>query len=713
MVSLYWLAAATLAGLAVAEELGEKDEGWTEAHKNDLTVTGCIQLVGMPNPYTPDGQAAMKIPWCDQDNAPEAFGSLAMCLVEVLKVNPHTIEAFVGYCKTQNATITLDDVLLGAINATQYITSKNSNLTGPLRGKEPVKYLAQAYVTAYKLALAKDMDFNYLMWFGVVLLAYWFVICFATGLCRLMFFVSPGWIKKSNHKWSNAIRQHFTMAPLFGHSHAEAKRWGWFQFVIPTRLELAIVFVFVIFMIAFNCCNMPYYEGDPFYKSKSDQHWDLVAHRLGITSLFVMVPLILFAGRNNFLLWITGWPQVRFLYFHKWCARVFTVLVLVHAGAYTQGLGGVGSPIWTKEYQESFLIWGTVALVCMCLMCLLGIYAIRRLNYEVFLLLHIGMGLVFMVGGWRHVNKPGYTQWFYAATAIWAFDRFARAVRMLWFGPREAQVQLLEGATLKVTMLRPEWWGNTPGQIAFIHFLRPLSFWQSHPFTLVTDAVPGQTTVSFYIKVRGGVTHGLCRWLLKIQGNALTCPVLVDGPYGAREPLSRYDTAVFVAGGHGIPGMYAQARLLAGYTQNHTRVRLYWIVRSFADINWFWSEIKQLRHKNVETVIYITRSGEDTPEVLDLSSMESDEPKEKGDSVKVRTTDRMAALAKKLPHVEFREGRADCRTLVTEEIRVAHGTVAFTACGPGLLVDLVRMGVLENLNHSKDRIDFYQQSQLM
>lgn len=720
MVSKVALVPLLLAAVAVAEDSGDSSDnagehakGWTEAHKDDLTVSGCIQLVGMPNPYTPEGQAAMKIAWCDQANAPEAFGSIAMCLVEVQKTNAHAIDAFVNYCQQQhNATIATEDVRDAATNATQYLNAT----TGPLRGKEPVKYPAEAYTNAYKLALAKEMDYNYLMWFGIVLLSYWFVVCLGAGLCRLLFFVSPQWIRKSDQKWINAIRQHFTMAPLFGHHHAETKQWGWFHFVIPTRFELVIVLVFVVLMIAFNCSQMPYYEGDPFYESKSDQHWDLVAHRLGITSLFVMVPLILFAGRNNFLIWITGWPQVRFLYFHKWSARVFTVLILVHAGAYTLVLKGVGSAIWTQEYHKAYLVWGTVALVCMCLMCLLGVYAIRRLNYEVFLLLHIGMGLAFVVGGWRHVAETGYKQWFYAAAAIWAFDRFARAVRMLWFGPREAQVQLVEGATLKVTMLRPEWWGNTPGKVAFIHFLRPCTFWQSHPFTMVTDAVPGQTTVSFYIKVRGGMTHGLCRWLQNIKGQALTCPVLVDGPYGAREPLSRYDNAVMVAGGHGIPGMYSEARLLAQVYNDHTRVRLYWIIRSIADINWFYSEIRQLRHSRVETVIYITRPGDDTPEVLDVSSLESDDHKDKekgGDSVRIRTTDRMAALAKRLPHVEFREGRPDCMEIVTSEVKAAQGTIAITSCGPGLLVDLVRNAVIANLNQGELRVDFYQQSQLM
>ena len=42
----------------------------------------------------------------------------------------------------------------------------------------------------------------------------------------------------------------------------------------------------------------------------------------------------LFAGRNNVLIWVTGWPYKDFQVFHKWIARIAVGGAIVHAAGY-------------------------------------------------------------------------------------------------------------------------------------------------------------------------------------------------------------------------------------------------------------------------------------------------------------------------------------------------------------------------------------------
>jgi Ferric reductase like transmembrane component len=43
----------------------------------------------------------------------------------------------------------------------------------------------------------------------------------------------------------------------------------------------------------------------------------------------------MFAGRNNILLWATGWNFQTFNIFHRHVARIGTLLAIVHSVAYT------------------------------------------------------------------------------------------------------------------------------------------------------------------------------------------------------------------------------------------------------------------------------------------------------------------------------------------------------------------------------------------
>ncbi|TVY39054.1 Ferric reductase transmembrane component [Lachnellula occidentalis] len=63
--------------------------------------------------------------------------------------------------------------------------------------------------------------------------------------------------------------------------------------------------------------------------------WRYVADRSGTLSYANLPVMWIFAGRNNILLWATGWDFSTFSIFHRHIGIVATVQAIVHDVAYT------------------------------------------------------------------------------------------------------------------------------------------------------------------------------------------------------------------------------------------------------------------------------------------------------------------------------------------------------------------------------------------
>ena len=319
--------------------------------------------------------------------------------------------------------------------------------------------------------------------------------------------------------------------------------------------------------------------------TKSNELGRKIADRTGQISMWLMPPLVLFAGRNNFMQWVSGWPYARFVYIHKWISRVVFMMSIAHGVGMTYNGKGIGK-YYTRN-AKPYVRWGYVALVAMSIMVFQGFSYFRRTNYEVFVGVHIILAVFAIAGTWIHTTEQGYQMWMYGAVAVWVFDRVVRIARLATFGLRSATVQLIANETVKVTVSRPGWWKPFPGCHAFIHFMRPTCFWQSHPFTIV-DSVTESNTITFYIKVKGGMTHGLYQYLAQQPAQTAQIKVSIEGPYGNRMAIDRFENDVFIAGGNGIPGIYYEATDIAKRLGEKRNVKLYWVVRHYRSLEWFY-----------------------------------------------------------------------------------------------------------------------------
>lgn len=724
-------------------------------HKSELGPMACGMLIGMLiQPY--ERYEYQWLDFCDVNNQP-ALGSMAICLFEGGFSDLQLyLNGFLDSCS--HAGLTSRQVFDAYSNATRYVVDPQyyfvqADHNDPtLRYKfphfeldfpYPVNMTNTTRIQDYFTLLYKDyQSLNWDIYFGISMTAYWFVVMGIAGICNFLYFFCPNYVKSLFGRYINWYRTHITMAPLFHKKHAGSLDW-WFGGLLPTRLETIILmgWFILIFAFCFPQINQPI----------QGLIENAIGDRFADLAIFNFPLLVLFAGRNNFMQWITGWSYSRFLTFHRWVARVVFLLVLLHGIMESIYLQKVHA--YTKFGRSPQIVWGYVGITAMSIIVFQSLYILRSSRYELFLLVHILMAIVTIISGWYHTKEVGGIQLFYVTVAIWALDRFIRLCRIISFGVQKATLELKANETIKVTINRPSYWKPYPGAHAFIHFIKPSCFWQSHPFTMI-DSVTRANTISFYIKIKGGVSHGLYQQIKKSTDHTLNLRVLVEGPYSQRIPVSNYHNLVFLTGGNGIPGMYFEAIASARSKYKHQKIKLYWIIRHFKSIEWFMPELLKLEQFDIEVVLFITRpedthrfikeekmttgsgsgSGSDSDVFNSEFNSSNESPNsfvfqeeikspvkttparvtETTETLTLNTPSQGISQVKKyhqlMPHVTFILGRPDVRQLVEQDIYDSDHSIAFTTCAHPNMVDEVRLAVRQNLSLQK-RIELFEQIQ--
>lgn len=695
MVSFTKLASA---GLLAATVLA--DDGVELFHRDQLTIDACRAIIKKTAIFFTSKD---KVGFCNVKNQP-ALGTMALCL-DVMP-HKHAIDYFIDECSKYN--LTHDQFWAAHDNATKYAIKNVSTVPGFNISKPfnyPVVLKNKTLIGAYDSEIGRYFNYNRANIYSWVLLAYWFVLVLVAGVCRFASFVAPKYVQSFNGKASNLIRKYITMPALFGRKRAEHfKAFKVIDAVLPTRLETFHIFVWFILCVAFNTANYTHDSPNLFWKLQPAEMGRKIADRTGIMALYFMPQLILFAGRNNFLQWISGWSYARFTVIHHWYGRALFILMMVHAVGMTYNGKYIGGGKYETRNAQPYVRWGYVALIACSIMVFHSLSFLRRNNYEGFVLFHNVLGAIVIAGTWLHVEQDSFQTIMYAATAVWAFDKAARLVRMAWFGVRTAEVQLIAGETLKVKVPRPASWKSFPMSHSFIYFFRPTCFWQSHPFTVVDSAVE-DNIITVYIKVKGGMSHGLYKYLSTQPEQKARIKCSVEGPYGTREPLQHYSTVAFLAGGNGIPGLYSGALDLTKRATNQ-KLKFYWVIRHWKSVEWFYEELQRLESTSVQPIVYVTQYDTPLDECFIEKFEESDSSSEEKKSSDEETVNHVERLKSKLSFVEFRAGRPDVEGIIREEIAESSGSIAFAACGHDSFVDASRKITLANLPEGK-RVDFY------
>lgn len=697
MVSFKKLACLALASLVMAEDAVKI---YT---KDELTYTACVQILKKTALFF---KATSKIGYCNVKTQ-QALGSMAYCL----KMMPHEggLDYFIDLCSAYNLTYL--DVEDAYNNATDYLVTNTTAYPGFELTKLfylPVKITQKKINGAYDSVLGRYYNFNRANFYGWALLLYWYLLILIAALLQLIQAVAPRFVQKFNGKISNTYRKYVTMAPL-GRTKLDTRGTVFkvFDFIIPSRLETIYITIWCLMALAMNVSNFHHDAPNVYWKVEYAEIGRKIADRSGVMVLYLIPQLVLFAGRNNFLQWVSGWSFARFNIFHRWIARLSFLLMIVHGIAIT--FNGIGSANYTDRNSRAYVRCGYAAILSAGLMCVHSLHVVRKNNYEMFVLAHNILGILFVACTWYHVEVAGgYQAFLIATTAVWGFDKVVRFLRLAWFGVRTARVQLIADETLRVSVPRPAHWKPQPLSHAFIYFWRRSCFWQSHPFTIVDSAVE-ENTVTFYIKVKGGMSNKLYQYLSSQPDQTGHIKCSLEGPYGNRHALQHYSSVSYLSGGNGIPGLFASAKHLAVRNTGQS-LKLYWIIRHWKSIEWFYEELRSLEGTCVKPVIYVTQFN--TPldrcfiEKFESDTESSTEKESDKDSEGEKVNEHAMRLMKKLHFVEFRLGRPNLEEIVREDIAESKGAVAFVGCGHNQFVDETRKIVRHNMPEGK-RVDFH------
>lgn len=637
-----------------------------------------------------------------------AMATFAGCLQVDGRNDLATIDYFVHLCSAYGFDYT--EAIFN--NALQYFESKavplasfkqymsNGLVTRPVRYSEE---FSNFYNIAYNKFLANN---NNLVYYSLGLIGYWLVVLFLFALNNWLKMI-PLFVRSK--AWLPKLNKHVLVPATIGSKKQEAAGFGFFSMLVPSRLETIILLGFLALCLAFLSSNMDYLPGDPVFASKSIAIEKYLAVRCGIITTVTLPLLILFGGRNNFLQWITGINFATFITFHRWIARMLITMITIHAICYSLSAGAY----YKSLFLQGFVVCGAVGVVSGGLIFLQSLLYIRRKWYELFLVVHILLALIFVIGGWKHVTSMGYVWFFYLSLAIWAFDRTVRLCRIVSFGFPSAKLELINGDLIKL-QISTQKWKQSNASFAYVRFLLGMKSFQSHPYSCYQ--LPGQ--VNFYIKVKKGITQQLQKELFNFPSASAHMRVAVEGPYGGglNSNVKYYERAVYIAGGNGIPGMYSEALILA---RSEQQSKLIWIIRDYNFLNWFHSELMLAVGMNIEIEVYVTRPDTQlhgyVSELVDRSDDESALKEKQLESLyhltEKQLDDQLAMIKRiqnKFQHISFTHGRPSLQQVVINE---AHESVAIVTCGHALMVDEIRQQVANNSGKCK-RLDFYEHLQV-
>jgi predicted ferric reductase len=481
---------------------------------------------------------------------------------------------------------------------------------------------------------------------------------------------------------------------------------------IPTRTESIAVLIFLIINVIVLLPNYRVFNNNTYWPDDTAiQLGRYIADRSGIIA-FTQLPMIyLFAGRNNLLLFLTGWSYDRFIVAHKWISRTMFFHSMVHSLAYTWYPWHVsGWSLYVRYAQDLYFQYGVAATVIGALILWFAMPTFRRWSYEIFLVGHIVMVIGFTVGLWYHVKLielDEYLPWLWASITIWVFDRFIRLLRIIYLnlkisrkGNQICIAEMLpeDCIRLRIPANRAPLNRLLPGAYVYI-YIPSIYFWQSHPFTIAswsqvsaTETIAGvksdtgiqETSIAYQdtalalnkhsfdllIRPQRGLTGKLYNKVLK-NHSPLQMNVLIEGPYGHTAPMTRYETAIYIAGGVGVSATLSYVQQAVSVNRGCTRhIVFIWIVRTSKALSWIQEELCRLLQVAdaplaVDMELYVTKETESETIPKPLTS-----------SVHLGV-------------------RPDLSKRIHNCVTVAPSSVAVLACGPPGMNDEIRAAVSE------------------
>ncbi|CAK7234522.1 hypothetical protein SBRCBS47491_008977 [Sporothrix bragantina] len=459
---------------------------------------------------------------------------------------------------------------------------------------------------------------------------------------------------------------------------------------LPSRLQL-------FFLAGYFATNVAFCLVDIQYHSNFATAAAQLRNRSGVLSVVNMVPLFLLAGRNNPLIPLLGMSFDTFNLLHRWFGRIAILEALMHTLCFLIPVAAAKN--WGAAFETVFsvryIMFGFIATVAFLVLGIQAMSPLRHAFYETFKIVHIIVAAVAVMGVWYHLKLKNLPQivYLYGVVALWAFDRLARVLRVMYHnvgrGGTRTLVEALPGNACRVTVTMARPWYFKPGQHAYLYF-PSVGLWQSHPFSVAwseeAESLDNEklamnrqdvlamrkTSMSFVIRGRTGMTAKLFKKAAQSPDGRYITNCLVEGPYGGLHQMHSYGTVMLFAGGVGVTQAVPHVRdLVIGYANGTVAARkivLVWIIQSPEHLEWIrpWmTEILAMdKRRDVLRIMLFVSRPRSTKEIHSPSAT-----------------------------VQMFPGRPNIDTLLGIEMENQVGTLGVSVCGPGALSDEVRRAV--------------------
>ncbi|KAK9463924.1 ferric reductase NAD binding domain-containing protein [Lipomyces oligophaga] len=500
------------------------------------------------------------------------------------------------------------------------------------------------------------------------------------------------------------FRKFVTLPATFNGQHVQPQKiFGIPYNVIPLRWQSLALTGFTILNLIFMFADYDVFDTDS--QSKTAMYRRYIADRTGIIATALCVPLFLFAGRNNILMYLSGWSFETFNVFHRWVGRWMMLQSAVHGIAYSfQYALAQGHAFYVQRIWHLHSIFaGTLATLIAGIMCILAFYPLRHHFYETFLILHIGLSIVFVYYVYIHCVAFGYAQYMYCMVAIWGFDRFVRILRILYAGLKINAKVTVYGDAVYLTVKPMLHMKPKPGQYAYIYLMK-YKFWESHPFSVMQDK---DGSYVFVTRAEKGMTKYLRDRVSKMENQEGTVSVWIEGWYGEEYPIKLYDTILLVGGGIGVTAVMHYALHLNKHLREGQHVIFLWVVRGQDNLKWAKDQVEELsRDGRIDIRIYARgcekSNTEKVHQLSDSDSAELSSSDKEADHSSLSSGGSWSGVTMNY------EDRPDLEEIIHTTIVEAPSSVAVVTCGPGSLADTCRHAVAANVEKGNGHVDYFE-----
>ncbi|KAK0612894.1 ferric reductase transmembrane component 7 [Bombardia bombarda] len=388
--------------------------------------------------------------------------------------------------------------------------------------------------------------------------------------------------------------------------------WRKHRFTFSSIAVLGCVFISIAFVTIFCFLQQPLYWQSIRYGSPP------IAVRSGMIAVATTPWIVATSTKTNVLTLVTGIGPERLNVFHRWLGYICLFLSLIHTiPFYVQ-------PVWEDGGLAVFealfppgsgIIYGSgiACLVPLIWLCVASLPMIRRKAYEVFVLLHVPVGLVYVgMLFWHTKNFLLSWDYLFVSVAIFVFCYLWRLFNLNWSRPwrmsfmigDEAAINIMTENTIKITIPTQMRW--KPGQYVYLR-MPGISIFENHPFTissLCSEDFPSEYGEQYrdcvlVFRPYGGFTRNVLETAIE-KGPFHTYRAFLDGPYGGmRRDLAAFDTVILIAGGSGVTSLMSQLLNLIKRMRDGKaitkKIVVVWALKRLEAMDWFREELRICR----------------------------------------------------------------------------------------------------------------------